>query len=183
MNVNIDRAMATSDYDCEERRAELAWLAEQASRRSYICEVGSYKGTTARAMAENTAGRVVCVDTFRGTPGEDGMAKLLAEHEEGWLLKEFLRNTEGLPNLSYLEMDSVEAAAMLKRQAATFDMIFIDASHDEESFTRDVNAWLPVLAPGGLLCGHDRQWDGVAAGLNKLIPNHQVGVGAIWYRP
>lgn len=180
---DITRAMATSDYDCRERRDELSWLGDQASSRKLICEVGSYKGTTAIAMATNTSGRVICVDTFEGSVGEVEMAKLLAEHEPGWLYRVFCRNTEDLNNIDVLQMDSIEASRTLARDGARFDMIFLDASHDEESFTRDLEAWTPLLAPGGLLCGHDRQWTGVAAGLNKLVPNHRVGVGAIWYRP
>jgi len=181
--MNIDRAIATSDYDCAERRAELTWLAENASHRSNICEVGSYKGTTARAMADNTAGLVYCVDTFRGSVGEVEMARILAEHEEGWLLETFKRNMTGLSNVLIYAMDSLFAAKLFADAGKRFDMIFLDASHDYESVAADIRAWLPLLAPGGLLCGHDRQWDGVAKAINELIPNHRIGTGAIWYRP
>jgi len=181
--IDITRAMEISDYDCQERRDELTWLADQASRRTRIAEVGSYKGATTRAMADNTAGRVVCVDTFLGSVGESEMAKILADHWEGWLRGEFLRNTEDLKNVDLIEMDSIGAAALLRRDGTKFDMIFLDASHDYDSLAADLRAWLPLLTPGGLLCGHDRQWDGVAKAINELVPNHRVGVGAIWYRP
>lgn len=178
--IDITRAMATSDYDCPERRAELFWLAEQASRRHTIVEVGSYKGTTARAMADNTTGTVWCVDTFEGSVGEVEMRRLLDSHPPGWLEETFRRNMSGLGNVRVLKMNSLAAADHLNSLKA--DMIFLDASHDYDSVAADIRAWARLLAPGGLLCGHDRQWDGVARAINELIPGHMVGVGAIWYR-
>lgn len=180
--MNIDRAIATSDYDCPERRAELDWLAEQASRRKIIAEVGSYKGTTARAMADNTAGLVYCIDTFEGSVGEVEMRRELDSHPEGWLLETFKKNTEGLSNVLIYVMDSLFAARLFADAGQRFEMIFLDASHDYDSVAADIRAWMPLLAPGGILCGHDRQWDGVAKAINELVPEHRVGVGAIWYR-
>lgn len=181
--IDISKALAISDYDCQERRDELTWLAEQASKRRYIAEVGSYKGCTARAMADNTKGMVYCVDTFAGSVGEVEMARELAAHEPGWLFETFRRNTANLKNVHIVKMESTVAATLAAAERMYFDMIFLDASHDEDSFRNDLNAWLPVLLPGGLLCGHDRTWDGISKVLKELVPNHKTGTGAIWYRP
>src|SRR6266850_7760219 len=43
---------------------ELTWLAQQAKHSSRILEVGSYKGRSARALADNTAGVVYCIDPW-----------------------------------------------------------------------------------------------------------------------
>ena len=180
MSVNIDRAIATSDYDCEERRAELTWLAEQANTRKLCVEIGSWKGTTAVALAANTSGTVYAVDTFEGSVGEEQHQKL-AEKPKEWLFEEFSRNTAGLNNLVVVRATSLEAAKQLSH--LRFDLIFLDASHDYDSVKADLLAWLPLLAPGGIISGHDRSWDGVAKAIDELVPNHQVAVGAIWYRP
>lgn len=181
--VSIDRAMAISDYDCRERRLELTWLAHEASLRRVIAEVGSYKGCTARAMADNTAGRVLCVDSFEGSVGEKEMADILAAHGPDWLYNLCEANLADCRNADVLRMHSLEAARMLQRDGASFDMVFLDASHDYDSVAADIRAWAPLLRPGGLLCGHDRQWYGVAKAIDELVPGHRVGVGAIWYRP
>jgi predicted O-methyltransferase YrrM len=178
--MNIERAMATSDYDCQERRDELNWLAEKASQRSNILEVGSWKGTTAIAMADNTKGLVTCVDTFEGSVGEEATQKV-HEGEYDWLYKTFVRNTTGLKNILIARMTSLEAASCAVTLGHKYDMIFLDASHDYESVKADILAWRPLLTEGGLLCGHDRTWDGVSKAVGELIPRAAVGTGAIWY--
>lgn len=182
-DVQIEKALSISDYDCDERRAELTWLAVQAKNRKSIVEIGSYKGCTARAMADNTVGHVHCIDTFKGNTSEKIMMGVLNSHPEGWLLDTFKANTSDLRNLTIHQMSSTEAAQKLKD--VKFDMIFIDASHDYVDIKADILAWRPLLTPGGLFCGHDRQWDGYDGGVMKAIdefvPGHQVGIGAIWY--
>lgn len=180
--MKIERALATSDYQCGERTAELIWLAEQASKRKMIVEIGSWKGTTSIAMADNTTGLVYCVDTFKGSVNEEKHQRL-NEQPEGWLRETFKRNVAGLSNILICEMESLLAARLFSESGERFDMVFLDASHDYESVKADILAWVPLLRSGGLLCGHDRQWDGVAKAIAELIPNHQVGTGAIWYRP
>lgn len=37
----------------------------------------------------------------------------------------------------------------------TLDWVFIDANHEYQAVTSDMNAWFPKLKPGGLFSGHD----------------------------
>ena len=73
---------------------------------------------------------------------------------------------------------SIEAAKAFR--GIPIDMVFLDASHDLDNVKRHSRV-ATVAAPGGLLCGHDRQWDGVKQAIDELLPGHQVGAGAIWY--
>lgn len=182
MPINIDRAMAVSDYDCDERRRELKWLAGMASTRQRIVEVGSYKGCTTRALADNTTGHVYAVDTFAGSVGETQMAQEIASHEPMWLQNLFEKNTADLTNIHVMVMTSLEAASFMFLNKMMADMVFIDASHDYDSVKADLQAWIPVVYAGGILCGHDRQWDGVARAIDELVPGHRVGAGAIWWK-
>jgi hypothetical protein len=50
-------------------------------------------------------------------------------------------------------MTSVEAAAKVPDQS--FDFVYIDARHDYESVTEDLEAWCSKVRPGGILAGHD----------------------------
>lgn len=163
---------------------ELTWLAEQASKRKNIVEVGSWQGRSAVAMATNTKGNVLAVDTWLGTP-EDGHFKLLADKPEDWLFEEFKRNADGIPNLRWLRGKSVDVARSLP-QVPQFDMIFIDAAHDYENVKADIKAWIPLLLPGGLFAGHDADFGrpGVIKALREIFPKyHKVPYGSLWMKP
>lgn len=54
---------------------------------------------------------------------------------------------------TFYEMPSVEAAAMLTGNL--FDMVFIDGDHSYEGCLLDIQTWLPLVKPGGWICGHD----------------------------
>jgi predicted O-methyltransferase YrrM len=166
--------------------AELLWLAYQARKHKVIVEIGSFQGRSTRALADNTDGVVYAIDTWEGSPEHQSMP------ESKNLLSRFCSNMEDLRNVVPLELDSLSGAQWAKTLHP--DMIFIDARHDYESVKADVEAWRPLLAPGGLLCGHDfgdvpntntptdEEW-GVARAVQDLIPDFQRGAGSIWYAP
>ncbi|NOR90110.1 MAG: hypothetical protein GQ524_07625 [Anaerolineales bacterium] len=39
------------------------------------------------------------------------------------------------------------------------DFVFIDGDHSYDHVKADVQAWLPHIREGGILCGHDYGWD------------------------
>lgn len=40
----------------------------------------------------------------------------------------------------------------------SLDLVFLDARHDYEAVTSDIQAWRPKVRSGGVLCGHDFSW-------------------------
>jgi len=157
---------------------ELTWLARQARRHSRILEVGSWLGRSTAALSDNTEGVVYAVDTFLGSP-ETNDDPSWKDHPEpwNWLWEEFKKNAA--ENIIPARMQSVEAAAMFAKAGETFDMIFIDGAHDTESVKADIKAWRPLLAPGGLLCGHD-YFTTVKEAVDELIPRPMIAAGTIW---
>ncbi len=174
--MNITNARAITGWMTE---AELKWLAQMASTRKRIVEIGSWKGRSTRAMTDNMSddARIISVDTWRGSDEEVHKTEL-GKHPEGWLLKEFKRNLAGSHPVQIFQMTSLEAAAAL--QNVRFDMIFIDAGHDYESVKKDILAWRPLLAQGGLFCGHDYPYAGVTPAVDELLPNSYIGADTIW---
>lgn len=74
-----------------------------------------------------------------------------------------------------LRMSSLEAAARFKQD---LDFVYIDACHQYEYVVQDIQAWLPKIRRGGLLCGHDYTevfWPGVVRAVNEFFPAAQHG--------
>lgn len=179
---------------------EMQWLAEQASTRRLVCEVGSWMGRSTRAIADNLPadGILYAVDTWMGSdePRHKQLlaGKPLSPHAEkpgeNWLMDQFCANIgEALlagPHYKVRPWQGTSiggADYLCNHYTNRFNMIFLDASHDYDNVKADILAWRPFLAPGGLLCGHD--FDGGLPGLIRAVreqfPNaRKVGAGSIW---
>jgi len=64
-----------------------------------------------------------------------------------------------------IRKDSVEAAKLFND--GEFFAVFIDADHSYEGVRKDIDAWLPKVMPGGILCGHD--FDGMFPGVIQAV--------------
>ena len=157
---------------------ELAWLADEATRHYRIAEVGSWKGRSTTALAENTQGMVFAIDTWKGS--KEHSAEAIGP--EGWLFEEFAKNMRGLPVIPVQGTSVAAAQHFLQSDFRLFDMIFIDAAHDASSVKADIEAWSPLLQDGGLLCGHDfGTWPGLAEAVVESLGEVQIW-GSIWFK-
>lgn len=174
--MNIERALATPGFMAE---IELDYLARLAVSSMSIVEIGSWSGRSARAFADNTPGTVLCVDTWADNAYGDAPAEKTCTLE--WLWNEFHFNTLDCKNLHAWRMNSIEGAEQAKKLGMTFDLIFIDAGHNYEDVVADINGWRPMLAPNGVLCGHDYAdyHPGVIKAVDELVPIFKV-LGTIW---
>ena len=166
MIVDISQARKIPGYMSD---AELTWLAEQATTRHRVVEIGSFRGRSTRALGAHSPGLVWAVDTW-----------IPSRYTQDVTMADFKQNMEGLENVYPMPCSSAHAAWAFGGRE--FDMIFIDASHDYESVKADILAWRPLLAPGGLLCGHDFDpyWPGVMKAVTELVPGYKVEAGSIW---
>lgn len=110
-----------------------------------VLEIGSYKGATARLIAENTPS-----STHIWTLDED------PKHGSAYA---------GSPVESRIHRIVGKASREILADHAPFDLIFVDADHDYESaYRHSVNAF-SVLAEDGVILWHDyHQWGG---GINR----------------
>ena len=166
---------------------ELVYLSKVAEKSRSMAEIGSWRGRSARAIADNLpeGGFLFCVDTWADDsygavfPGD---APDLCQHPD-WLWNEFARNVgDHLSSKVFrMRMPSVEAAAALNGQGRKFDAIFIDAGHRYQDVIADIQAWRPLLADGGVLCGHDyvHYHADVIKAVGELVPRFRV-VDTIW---
>jgi predicted O-methyltransferase YrrM len=127
-------------------------------------------------MAQNTRGAVFCIDRWGGnalTGGEYGAA--------GAIFAEFQTNTQGIPNIVPVTLDTVSAARLLGSVGLRFDMVFIDACHEYEAVKRDIETWRELLTPQGILCGHDffGNYPGVSQAVRELLTPFRL-INNIW---
>lgn len=158
-------------------KPELLLLAEFASKHYNIIEVGSYCGRSARAIADSTKGRLLCVDPW------DGMCQtyLTTWHSNGYRIEfnEFMKNLS-----DHIASGKVKYA--INRFENIWhppnpDMIFLDAIHEYQAVKDDIHH-ARELMKHGLLCGHDfcLAWEGVIRAVTEIFPNvkHKE---TIWY--
>lgn len=166
-------------------REPLRWLARTARRHARIIEIGSWKGRSTKALAHPDA-VVWAVDTWQGVPDDPTQHKLYVDTESAWGdFREHLAPEIDRGHVVPMRMDRLKALRILADQyGPTFGMIFIDADHRYEAVHADITAALPMLRPGGILCGHDYHWPGPRKAVDELLPDATRGPASLWsYTP
>ena len=72
--------------------------------------------------------------------------------------------------LSCIHIHRVKAANAASRFTdAFFDWVYIDGDHSYKEVKKDIKNYLPLVKPGGLLCGDDWQLPSVQRAVNELL--------------
>lgn len=125
---------------------------------SHFIEVGVWKGMSASFMAVEIINsqkqiKFDCIDTWLGSEEH----KDIAEVQNNTLYEKFLENIKPVAHIiNPIRIDSVEASKNYADGSINF--VFIDGDHSYEGCKRDILAWLPKIADGGILAGHDYAW-------------------------
>jgi predicted O-methyltransferase YrrM len=56
----------------------------------------------------------------------------------------------------------------------SIDFLFIDADHSYEGVKLDISLWEPKVVEGGVISGHDYDWEGVARAVNEMFADRQI---------
>lgn len=154
-------------------QAELVWLADQASRRLSILEIGTYMGATAKLMAiASPEATIYCFDICEVAGVEHVARQHLALEIAAKRVSLFAGNA-GVSTLKHLRTDP-----------RRFDMIWIDDGHTYADVVRDCLSAKLLALPDALICGHDYEPHGndVARAVNDCFSHAaQRGPGSIWY--
>lgn len=169
-------------------------LIDQTSPRTII-EVGSYKGRSAIHMAALTAHlntRIYCVDTFLGgvtLKMEDKTNDKPACNYDGWtsLYFQFMHNiwAAGFQDRVHPVLNtSTSGARLLNFAGIKGDLIYIDADHFYEQVYMDLEFYIELLAPGGIMFGDDyRDFPGVKMAVERFAYERHLRVvtsGPAW---
>ena len=183
--VDISKAKTIGGWMSEQ---ELSFLAERARESKNILEVGTYKGRSARAMADNTDGQITCVDPWDGGYQIFSGDKQKVFQNGGDVEFSLFYSA----NLTHIKSGKVKFIRKKFKDAfdlllpQIFDFIFIDALHDYDSVGRDVSLGRLLLSEGGILAGHDYgTWPSVTKAINEIFsfkPAVKVNiVDTIWW--
>ena len=164
---------------------ELQWLHDAAKGLPLVIEFGSWCGRSSVAMA--SAQRLVCVDTWMGSPGEECEQDVIAGRVDPWHeWKSNVQKTDCDVKAHCLNLADPAAVELLVTiYGGLASMVFIDASHDQVSVMRDIATARRLLDAGGILCGHDYaegvgSWPGVKAAVDATVRAPVVVAGSIW---
>lgn len=141
--------------------------AIDAVRPGLVVEVGSWKGQSAVFMAEHCRARgydaaILCIDTWLGSIEHLARADLRPllglRHGRPTLYEQFHANVRarGLEDwITPLPQTSQTAARYLAMRSLRADLVYLDGSHEYEDVLADLEAYWPLLRPGGILVGDD----------------------------
>lgn len=189
VNSSIEKALPVQGWMTP---LELGWLAKQAKSHHRIVEVGSFLGRSTTALAENTPGWVLAFDDWRG-PRDAGFA--LSDGEQIPFLEIpqrygldffsiFLENMKDYVDSGKVRIlrgdhantDAIPIEFLKGEDSEKPDMVFIDGHHSYEDCKRDLLIWKARLAKGGLLCGHDLDFDGVWRAVTDMFRDSWMAV-------
>lgn len=158
-------------------------LVEECPAGGTIVEVGCYHGRSLAQLAicadaANKDIRVVGVDHCKDQSEQLGDT-LIANLNKCGINALHIRNTKSigvcrptdLPavgTVTFYEMSSVEAAENFLSGSAW--CVFLDDGHLHEEIAAGVDAWMPRVAEGGILAGHDAKWFTVWEPLKAKLP-------------
>jgi hypothetical protein len=131
-------------------------------------EVGCWEGKSTTFMAEKIKGSGKDIKFYAVDIWEDYI-------QEGMLWKAnmdlFINNIEPVKEyINILKGDSTEAVKHF--EDGTVDFVFIDGNHQYEFIKSDIEQWLPKMKKGGVLAGHDTQFEGVTRAINELLTGY-----------
>lgn len=124
-----------------------------------ILEIGVFRGDATRWFLDNLAGpqsKVVCIDTFQGSPE-------YPQYNGKQIEAQFRENTKHGPcRVQLMKMDSHSALmklCMLAKNLESFDVIYVDASHEARDVILDGCLAWKLLRPKGMMIFDDYIWD------------------------
>jgi hypothetical protein len=133
-----------------------------------ILEVGTWKGASALLMAGvarrmNPQAEVLCVDTWLGShrvlwSNPEFRRQLLLKNGFPQQYYQFMANVvlSGMQDAIFpMPMTSYAATDILSGSPLRFEVIYIDAHHDEDEVHGDMRRCWPLLRPGGTMFGDD----------------------------
>lgn len=155
--------------------ADRTTLRTLARGKKRVVEIGTFLGGSAEALLEGMPGdgHLTCIDTFEGTSNSPTDLGNMRSKENGTALdREFILSYLGgrlQPYYGRVEIIVGESLAVVSDfEPGSVDLVFLDGAHDYKNVLADIQAWLPIVKPDGILCGHDYDRFGEVLPVEKI---------------
>lgn len=141
-----------------------------------IIEIGSWEGRSTVALANAAHPQTVhAVDTWRGSPGE-----ISAELASGRDVFATWRH-----NIDELTNGNVRSHRMGWRefftdQVGPVRLCFIDAEHTYQEVADNIRTVIPLMSPGGVICGDDQHHPPIRQAVWDTLGNASTNA-SLWY--
>ena len=163
-----------------------------------ILEVGSWKGLSTSTMAtickkHSIKANIIAIDTWLGAPEfwgwglQDPTRGISLRCKDGYpqVFYTFTKNMKSLGHddtVIPFPISSLCAVDVLKYYNLQADIIYIDAAHEYESVKQDINKYLEILKPNGIIFGDDynSNWPGVMQAVDEIFHNNKEVLGGVW---
>jgi predicted O-methyltransferase YrrM len=143
-----------------------------------VIEVGCWEGRSTCTLANVAYPQMIhAVDTWEGSPGEisEGLAK------ERNVFATFVEN------IQQLTFGNVQAHVMswqdyFERFPNPVRFIHIDAEHTYEQVRDNIETVLPLLVPGGVICGDDAHHPPVISAARDVLGDITIDMSLWWWQ-
>jgi predicted O-methyltransferase YrrM len=159
--INKDKSIMRDNKSSEGLIDMIKDLGDTSKMR--MVEIGSFIGESTIIFAEHF-NHVIAIDPFQPDyHKEDPTSKFNFDE----VYDEYIRRTSPYKNIKTIRLTSDDAVDVLKDEL--FDFIYIDGIHTYEQVIIDIDNYLPLVKPGGIIGGHDYigPWVGVRQAVDE----------------
>lgn len=181
------RVLGAPSLTSEREHALLRRLCAGMVGGCRMLEIGSWMGASAvvlGAEARARAGRLVCVDWWAGEDGND--ADPLRAWARSWHTDPMgafwrrIRKAELVGTVMPMRGKSQDVLPLL--MPYLFHFVWIDGDHRYKGVRFDIEQARRLIAPGGIICGHDYDpGSDVALAANEAFGSRLHVEGRIWW--
>lgn len=144
-----------------------------------VVEIGTYEGRNAVSiLKELNVNRMVLIDPYKLYDSDNQ----LAQDKLDWAYRKMRRRVD----LYGKNADRVKLImktserALRKVKDGSLDFVYVDGDHRYSEVKKDVEGWWNKLKIGGILAGHDIDWEGVMKGVGEFSLKNNLKVEMRW---
>lgn len=169
---------------CEKEKRNIIHNFVLKRQKPLCVEIGVFKGSTILAFAEALEvvnGVIVGIDPMNIHDFKNEIANKKLEryvYEEIFTKQKILddifenllsviKNNDLSNTIKIIRKKSEYSFSIFKEES--IDIIHIDGNHNEESVSKDIENYFPLMKKGGIIMMDDTDWEGVRNSIDKLL--------------